>query len=127
MGFYLLHQFNEIGHIHFGVHAAHDMHFGDGLAIVCFNDIEHLFDAEFPSVLLLRIEARVGAEGAAEHAYIGGLDMEIAVEISGIAVQPLADEIGQGAHKAGAALFKEEQSFRITDAFTILYFFCDRF
>ncbi len=80
------HQFHEKVEVHFGMHAANDVHFGNGLVVVFLHDVQHLVYAEFPAVLPVFVKPGVRAEFAGEHANVGGLYMEIAVEVSFVAV-----------------------------------------
>jgi hypothetical protein len=71
------------------------------------------------------IQTGVGTEFTTEHAYIGGFNMKVAVEVSGIPVLFFPDIIGEGTHECKTAFFKKEQAFFICYPFVVLNFLGD--
>ncbi len=104
------------------MNATHDMHFGDGFAVVAFYDVHHLVDAQFPAFFAVGVKAGIGAKIAGEHAHVGGLDMEIAVEIGFIAVAFFTYVVGKRADKGEGGALKKQQSFFGGNALAIDYF-----
>lgn len=119
---------DEIGkelEVHLGMNAANDMNFGNWLTVVALYDIEHLFGAELPAFFAVGVEARVGAELTGEHTHIGGLDMEITIEIGFVSVQSFSYKIGEGSNEGKAGMFKKIEAVFRSDAFLADYLFCD--
>jgi hypothetical protein len=101
------------------MNASHDMHFRDRLAIVFFYDVQHLVNAELPAFFPVRIEPGIRTKSAGEYANIGGLDMEISVEIGFIAMQPFPHVIGKGANERKFSFFKKQDPLVETDPFPV--------
>src|SRR4051794_5105734 len=99
MGLDLAEQLQKEFQVHLGMNAAYDMHLRDGLAVIAFYDVQHLLHAQLPTLVAMRIQTGIGTKMTGEYAHIGGLDMEIAVEIRLIAMLALPYMIGKGAEK----------------------------
>src|SRR2546430_11280163 len=87
--FYLFHQFAEELKIHFWMYAAYNMHFCYRLTIIFFYDVQHLWNTQFPSLFTMGIQPGITAKVTGKHANVGWLNVEIAVKISCVPMQPL--------------------------------------
>src|SRR4029078_3264876 len=107
----------------FRMHTSHDMHFRNGLAIIFADDVHDLFLAQFPSFFAMRIKTGVRTKIAGEHAYVGRLDMKVAVEISFIAMQFFAYVIRYSTSIRNGSLFKKQYALIKADTLPVNYFF----
>ena len=73
---------------------AHDVKFGDGFAPAFARALPHLVERHGVSLGIAHALAE-GAQPATGHAHVGGVDVAVDVEISDVAVQPLAHQVGQ--------------------------------
>jgi hypothetical protein len=97
------------------MHTTYNVHLGYRFAIITFNYIQHLIGGQLPTIFLMRIQAAVRTKIATEYADVGGFDMKIPVEVSGVAMYSFPDGIGQRANKREAPFFKKDQAFIVID------------
>ena len=92
------HQVEEILERQVRVQSAHDVKLGHRLRIARGRRLPRLFERHGVAgrVALLAPE---GAQLAGRHAHVGGVDVAIHVEVSHVAVHPLAHMVGQPAHR----------------------------
>jgi hypothetical protein len=91
--------------------ATYDVNLRDGFAVVFLYDVQHLLLGQLPAFVAVGIDPGIGAEIAGEDTDVGGLDMEIAIEIGLVAVFAFADIIGEGAQEGKAAFFEQQDAF----------------
>ena len=76
-----------------------DVNLSHEVLIKYSNSLEGVLEGHGPGVLIAGFESRERAEDAAGFADVGGVDVEVAVEPTQVAVQALTDFIGQCAHR----------------------------
>ena len=77
---------------------AHDVELGDRLAPALAGALPHLFERHGVGLGIAHALAE-GAQPATGHAHVGGVDVAVDVEISDVAVQPLAHQVGHVAER----------------------------
>ena len=92
-----------------GMQAADDVEFGDRFAPALAGAMPDLFERHRVRLGIAHPLAE-GAQPATRHANVGRIDVAVDVEIRGVAVQPLADDVGQVAERQDIAGAVERQA-----------------
>ena len=105
--------------------AADDVKLGDRFAPAFAGAMPHLFERHGVGLGIAHLLAE-GAQAATGHADIGGVDVAVDVEISGVAVQALAHQVGHVAQRQNVLSAVKRDAIFKRQAFARFHFFADR-
>jgi hypothetical protein len=96
-------------HIPVGMNSSHNVNLSYSGKGVFFGKLNQFVDAQFPAAFL-PLFSTIRAEGTMVDANVGGFQMDVAVEIDLLPVDPVANMISQNSQKWQGAFLVEQNS-----------------